>query len=80
VPVDSNKPGSKFHLELGGKDITGPIAVPDTGGWNILQVIEKKDLELPKGDHLLKMLMDEEGESTSIGDIDCLILKLQPST
>jgi Carbohydrate binding module (family 6) len=80
VPVASNKPGGKFHLELDGKDVTGPIVVPDTGGWDKLKVIEKKDIELPQGDHLLKILMDEEGQSTSIGDIDCLTFTLQPAT
>lgn len=78
IPVASSKSGGKFHLELDGKDVTGPLSVPDTGGWDKLQVIEKSDIELPEGNHRIKILMDEEGESTSIGDIDCLIFALQP--
>ena len=32
-PVASNKQGGLFHLEIDGKDITGPIELPDSGGW-----------------------------------------------
>lgn len=76
-PVASNKKGGKFHLELDGKDISGPIQVPDTGGWQRLKKIKKKGLRLKKGRYLLKMVMDSEGPSGSIGDIDYLLFTKQ---
>jgi len=69
-PVASNKEGGTFHLEIAGKDVSGPIQVPDTGGWDKLQTITKDGLKLEAGVHVLKMVMDTEGPSGSIGDID----------
>lgn len=71
-PVASNKRGGIFHLEMNGKDVTGPIAVPDTGGWAHLEMIRAENVELEAGRFLLKMVMDAVGESGSIGDIDYL--------
>ena len=78
MPVASNKQGGKFHLEIDGKNITGPIVIPDTGGWDKLKVIKVENVSLPKGKHRIKMVMDEVGASNSIGDIDYLLFELQP--
>jgi hypothetical protein len=70
IPVASNKQGGRFHLEIDGKDVSGPIEVPDTGGWQMLKVIHHKGVRLPRGTFALKMVMDQQGPSGSIGDID----------
>lgn len=70
VPVASNKKGGVFHLEVNGKDVSGPIDVPDTGSWQKLQVIEKNGIELPPGRFVLRVVMDKQGPSGSIADID----------
>lgn len=70
MPVASDKQGGKFHLEFDGKDVTGPIEVPDTGGWQKLKLITKSGVKLDKGRFAMKMVMDSEGPSGSIGDID----------
>lgn len=75
IPVASNKLGGKFHLEVAGKDITGPVQIPDTGGWDQLKTIKVNRLSLPVGDLQLKIMMDEEGPSKSIGDFDCFIFE-----
>ena len=77
IPVASDKRGGTFHLEIEGKDVSGPINVPDTGGWGKLKVIEVTGIQLPEGRHRMKMSMDEEGPSGSIGDIDCLVFSLE---
>jgi hypothetical protein len=71
-PVASNKKGGIFHLEFGGVDKTGPISVPDSGGWTKLVLIKKEGVKLEAGRQVLKLVMDEVGESRSIGDIDYL--------
>lgn len=76
IPVASNKRGGTFHLEINGKDISGPIHIPDTGGWDKLKEIKIDNLKLPAGNYRMKMSMDEEGPSGSIGDIDCLIFSV----
>lgn len=70
MPVASDKKGGSFHLEIAGEDLTGPIQVPDTGGWTILRTITHKGIKLKKGIHTIRVVMDEEGPSNSIGDID----------
>ncbi len=70
IPVASNKKGGIFHLEIAGKDITGPIQIPDTGGWQILKLLHHKDVKLTRGRHVIRAVMDSQGPSGSIGDID----------
>ena len=70
IPVASNKDGGVFHLDIDGKDVTGPIKIPDTGGWQILKSLKVKSVKLREGKHLMKSFMDHQGESGSIGDID----------
>lgn len=70
IPVASNKKGGIFHLEFDGKDVTGPIQVPDTGGWDKLKTITVKGVTLPKGTFSMKVMMDSVGPSGSIADID----------
>ena len=72
IPVASKKPGGTFHLEFDGVDRSGPIAIPDTGGWQILRVIRASGVELQAGVQTMRMVMDAEGPSKSIGDIDLL--------
>ena len=70
MPVASNKQGGLFHLEIDGNDLTGPIRIPDTGGWTILKKISHKGVKLKKGVHRIRVVMDEVGPSSNIGDID----------
>jgi hypothetical protein len=70
IPVASNKQGGVFHLEIAGKDITGPIGIPDTGGWQILKLLKHENVKLTKGRHVIRAVMDSQGPSGSIGDID----------
>ena len=70
MPVASDKQGGSFHLEIDGKDLTGPIRIPDTGAWTILKTITHKGIKLKKGVHTIRAVMDEVGPSNSIGDID----------
>lgn len=72
IPVASNKLGGTFHLEFDGQDVTGPIQVPDTGSWQKLQVITKVDLHLNEGTQTMKIVMDSQGPSQSVADIDYL--------
>ena len=70
IPVASNKKGGVFHLEIKGKNITGPIHIPDTGGWQILKLLKIEKVKLTKGRHVIRAVMVKKGASGSIGDID----------
>jgi hypothetical protein len=72
IPVASEKEGGTFHVEFNGIDRTGPIQVPDTGSWQKLQLVTKRGVKLERGVQVMKVVMDREGASKSIGDIDLL--------
>ena len=76
IPVASNKKGGTFHLEFDGTDVTGPIDVPDTGGWQKMLLLRLSGIELQKGLQEMKMVMASEGPSGSIADIDYLRFEL----
>lgn len=50
-------PGT-FHLELGGVDVTGPISVPVTGGWQTWTDVTAT-IDLTVGQHLLRFVCDD---------------------
>ena len=77
IPVASEKLGGTFHIEFDGKDVTGPIQVPDTGDWGTLQTITQAGVQLEAGQQSMKIVMDTEGPSGSIGDIDHLKFSLE---
>lgn len=68
--VASEKAGGRFHVEFGGVDRTGPIALPDTGGWQRLAPLAKDGVRLEKGTYVMRVVMDADGPSGGIGDID----------
>lgn len=72
IPVASQGPGGVFHVEFDGVDVTGPLRVPDTGGWDRLQVIGKSGVMLRAGPARMRVVMDADGAVSSVADIDCL--------
>ena len=62
--------GGTFHLEFNGVDRTGPIPVPDTGGWEHLKPFSHAGVKLIGGRQVMKVVMTTGGKSGSIGDID----------
>ena len=75
IPVASNKPGGTFHIQFDGEKVTGPITIPDTGGWDKLETLTVKDVTLEAGLQRMKLMMDKDGESGGIGDIDLVRFK-----
>lgn len=51
---------AKAHLECDGKDISGVMAIPNTGAYQKWDVL-KKTIKLEAGEHLLKLFIDADG-------------------
>jgi len=68
--VACDKRGGQFRLEFNGVDKTGPVEVPDTGGWTKLKPFSKTGVKLDAGHYAMKLVLDKGGEKGSIGDID----------
>jgi subtilisin family serine protease len=62
--------GGTFHVEVDGIDVTGPMAVPNTGGWQIWQTISHPGIALTAGSHLLRLVIDTKGPSGWCGNLN----------
>jgi endoglucanase Acf2 len=82
--------GGPFHLQLDGERITNDISVGSTGGWNSWRSKEINGITLPKGEHVLRVQIDDGGfnlgkmtftdpEATSISDPVASSLKVYPN-
>ena len=68
--VASNGSGGTFHVEIGGVDVTGPLTVPNTGGWQTWTTIRKTALNLNAGQQVWRVVMDSNGSTTAIGNLN----------
>src|SRR6266480_3444032 len=51
---------SAFHIEVDGQNVTGTVNVPNTGDWNTFQWVGKKGVSLTTGQHVLKIVADQQ--------------------
>jgi hypothetical protein len=72
VRVASLDPGGSFHIETNGVDRTGPITVPDTGGWQNWVTIRRTGITLPAGQQSLRLVLDADGDSGAVGNFNYL--------
>lgn len=63
VRVASDGAGGTFHLEANGVDVTGPMVVPNTGGWQTWTTISKSGVTLSAGVQVFRVVMDKSGAS-----------------
>ena len=75
VRVASSGAGGRFHIEMDGVGVTGPITVPDTGGWHTWSTITGSRVAFAAGRHVLRLVMDSTGPSGSIGNINWLAVR-----
>jgi O-glycosyl hydrolase len=64
----------KFHLEADGVDVTGQLTVPNTGGWQTWTTVTKTGVSLSAGTHVLRLRMDMNGSTGSVGNFNWLKL------
>jgi len=70
VRVSSGGGGGTFHVEANGRDVTGPITVPNTGGWESWRSVTKTDVPLSAGTQPLRIVMDSTGSSGLTGNFN----------
>ncbi|MDX1679881.1 MAG: malectin domain-containing carbohydrate-binding protein, partial [Akkermansiaceae bacterium] len=63
----SNAGGGTLHIEFGGVDKTGPIAIPDTGNWASFVEITIPDISLAAGEQVMRVVKDSG--SLNLGDM-----------
>lgn len=50
--------GGLIHIEFDGQDVTGPITIPNTAGWQVWQTVSLKNINLTEGNHIMKVVFD----------------------
>jgi glucose/arabinose dehydrogenase/PKD repeat protein len=70
VRVASAGNGGTFHIEVGGSHITGPIQVPDTGGWQTWTTLRIPGIGLTAGRQIWRIVMDSNGPTTAVGNLN----------
>lgn len=69
--VAADGPGGTFHVEAGGVDVSGPIAIPDTGGWQTWTTVEAR-VRLRAGVQVLRLVLDANGPTGVFGNVNYL--------
>jgi glucose/arabinose dehydrogenase len=72
--IASEGPGGTFHLEVNGADVTGPVAVPDTGGWQTWTTVRVPGVSLPAGTQTWRLVLDGNGPQGAVGNFDHIIV------
>ena len=62
--------GGTFHLAMNGVDVTGPLTVPDTGGWQSWQTVTAT-VNLSAGTQIARLMMDSLG-AIAVGNFDSI--------
>jgi endonuclease/exonuclease/phosphatase family metal-dependent hydrolase len=65
--------GGTFHVEVNGSNVTGPISVPNTGGWQNWITVSA-NVNLAAGQQPMKVVLDTAGPSGAVGNLNWLAL------
>jgi hypothetical protein len=68
--------GARFRLEVDGVDVTGPVSVPNTGGWDVWQTHPVAAIPLTQGPHVIRLVMTTKNvESAGVGNFGYLLFE-----
>jgi N-acetyl-anhydromuramyl-L-alanine amidase AmpD len=73
--VASAASNGKFHAEIDGVNVTGALTLPNTGGWQTWKTLTKSGVSLAAGHHVLRIAMDANGSSGSVGNFNYLTIR-----
>ena len=67
--VAASGAGGTFHIEADGIDKTGPMTIPNTGGWQSWTTISK-DVSLSAGAQVWRLVIDNAGSGGVVGNLN----------
>jgi hypothetical protein len=77
--VASQAAGGNFHLEVDGKNVTGTMTVPGTGGWQAWRTLTRSGVNLTAGRHVVRLVLDGAGPGGAIGNFNYLTVAATPA-
>ena len=69
VRVAATSSGGTFHIESGSANLTGPLTIPNTGGWQTWTTVTK-NVTLTAGTQTLRLVMDAAGANGAVGNFN----------
>ncbi|GAL84876.1 endoglucanase-like protein [Sporocytophaga myxococcoides] len=60
VRIAAEGENKSFHIEMDGVNVTGPINIPNTGGWQTWQTVTLNDINLTGGEHIMRIAFDSD--------------------
>jgi len=71
--------GGTFHVEVGGVNVTGPIAVTSTGGWQTWRTVRVSGITLAAGPQVWRVVIDSANTAgKSAANLNWLSATIQP--
>jgi carbohydrate binding protein with CBM6 domain/phospholipase D-like protein len=61
--------GGTFHVEVNGRDVTGPLSVPNTGGWQNWITLSPS-VSLSAGQQPMRVVLDTAGPGGAVGNLN----------
>ena len=77
--VASAGAGGTFHVEFGGANVTGPLTVPNTGGWQVWTSVTAT-VTLAAGVQSMRFVIDTVGPAGVVGNLNYIKLEDATST
>lgn len=59
-----------FHLEIDGQNVTGPMVIASTGGWQMWQTVSSKPITVTAGPHLMRIVFDANGTGGAVCNLN----------
>jgi len=78
--ANNESAGSIFHLEIDGIDISGPLVMPATGGWQNWQNVTVEEVSLTEGLHELRLVLDTQVGTSYLGNYNYIDFVFQETT
>ena len=70
--------GGSFHVEVDGVNVSGSLAVPNTGNWQSYTTLAKTGIPLTAGNHVVKLAMDTNGTYGFVGNFNWMSFTASP--
>jgi hypothetical protein len=67
--------GGVLHLDADGVNATGPIQVPNTGGWESWSTVIVRQVPLRAGTRSLRLVFDNNGSTSGVANVNRLELR-----
>jgi hypothetical protein len=75
VRVASVGSGGRFHVEVDGVNVSGPLTVPNTGGWNTWRTLTHSGVSLTAGLRALRLVFESNGGTGLTGNFNWIELR-----